>query len=69
MEEQLALQAMHMLYSVGWLHDQAPTVQANFGEDVLSLISVMEDLENPFEEEGTDLQILYIKEIVDQKLF
>ena len=45
-------------------HDQAPTVQATFGKDVLSLISVMEDLGNPFEEESTDL-VLNSKEIAD----
>ena len=32
-------------------HDQTPTVQTTFGKDVLSLINVMEDLGNPFEEE------------------
>ena len=46
-------------------HDQAPTVQTTFGKDVLSLISVMEDLGNPFEEESTDLLVLYSKEIAD----
>ena len=30
-------------------HDQTPTIQTNFGKDVLSLVSVMEDLGNPFE--------------------
>ena len=45
-------------------HDQAPTVQATFGKDVLSLISVMENLGNPFEEESTDL-VLNSKEIAD----
>ena len=46
-------------------HDQTPTVQANFGKDVLSLISVMEDLGNPFEEESTDFLVLDSKEIAD----
>ena len=46
-------------------HDQTPTVQANFGKDVLSLISVIEDLRNPFEEESTDLLVLDSKEIAD----
>ena len=46
-------------------HDQTPTVQTTFGKDVLSLISVMEDLGNPFEEESTDLLVLYSKEIAD----
>ena len=46
-------------------HDQTPTVQTIFGKDVLSLISVMEDLGNPFEEESTDLLVLYSIEIAD----
>ena len=40
-------------------------IQATFGKDVLSLINVMEDLGNPFEEEGTDLLVLDSKEITD----
>ena len=47
-------------------HDQILTVQTNFGKDVLSLISVIEDLGNPFEEESTDLLVLDSKEIADQ---
>ena len=46
-------------------HDQAPIVQATFGKDVLSLINVMEDLGNPFEEESTNLLVLDSKEIAD----
>ena len=46
-------------------HDQAPTVQATFGKDVLSLINVIEDLGNPFEEESTNLLVLDSKEIAD----
>jgi len=45
--------------------DQTPTIQANFGKNVLSLVSVMEDLGNPFEEEGTNLLVLSSKDIVD----
>ena len=32
-------------------HDQTPSVQTSFAKDVCSLVSVMEDLGNPFEEE------------------
>ena len=46
-------------------HDQTPTFQANFGKDLLSLISVIEGLGNPFEEESTDLLVLDSKEIAD----
>ena len=46
-------------------HDQTPTIQVTFGKDVLSLINVMEDFGNPFEEEGTDLLVLDSKEIAD----
>ena len=45
--------------------DQSPTVQKHFSKDVLSLIDVMEDLGNPFEEESTDLLVLDSKEIAD----
>ena len=43
-------------------HDQALTVQT---KDVLPLITVMEDLGNPFEGKGTDHLILYSKEFAD----
>ena len=46
-------------------HDQTPSVQAAFAKDVHSLVNVMEDLSNPFEEESTDLLVLDSKVIVD----
>ena len=46
-------------------HDQIPSVQAAFAKDVRSLISVIEDLGNPFEEESADLLVLHSKEIAD----
>ena len=46
-------------------HDQTPSVQTSFAKDVCSLISVMEELGNPFEEESTDVLILDSKEIAD----
>ena len=46
-------------------HDQTPTVQANFSKDVHSLISVIEDLGNSFDEKSIDLLVLNSKEIVD----
>ena len=33
-------------------HDQTPSVQTSFAKDVCSIVSVMEDLGNPFEEES-----------------
>jgi len=46
-------------------HDQLPSIQAAFAADVHSLVSTIEDLGNPFEEESTDLLVLHTKEIVD----
>ena len=43
-------------------HDQNPGVQTAFAKDVRSLVSVIEDLGNPFEEEST---VLDTKEITD----
>jgi len=45
-------------------HDQTPSVQASFTEDVRSLVKVMEEIGNPFEEGSPDLVALYTKEIV-----
>ena len=47
-------------------HDQTPSVQTSFAKDVCSLVSVMEDLGNPFEEESTDVLVLDSKEIADR---
>ena len=46
-------------------YDQTPSVQAAFAKDVCSLVSVIDDLGNPFEEESTDLLVLDTKEISD----
>ena len=46
-------------------HDQTPSIQTAFAKDVRSLVSVSEDLGNPFEEESTDLLVLDTKEITD----
>ena len=46
-------------------HDQISSVQAAFDKDVRSLVIVIEDLGNPFEEESTDLLVLDSKEITD----
>ena len=47
-------------------HDQIPSVQSAYAKDVRSLVSVIEDLGNPFQEESTDLLVLDSKEIADQ---
>jgi hypothetical protein len=46
-------------------HDQTPSVQASFAKDVCSLVCVINDLGNPFEELSTDLLVLDTKEIAD----
>lgn len=46
-------------------HDQTASVQKAFRKDVSSLVSVIEEMGNPFEEESTDLVVLHSKEIAD----
>ena len=47
-------------------HDQIPSVRSAYAKDVRSLVSVIEDLGNPCQEESTDLLVLDSKEIADQ---
>ena len=47
-------------------HDQIPSVRSAYAKDVRSLVSVIEDLGNPCQEESTDLLVLDSKEIEDQ---
>ena len=44
-------------------HDQSASVQTTFLTDVQPMIKVMEDFENPFEEDSQDLLVLDTKEI------
>lgn len=44
-------------------HDQTPSVQASFVTDVRSLVGVIEEMGNPFEEESQDVVKLDTKEI------
>ena len=46
-----------------WHHVQSASVQSAFVKDVQSIVNVMEDFGNPFEEESQDLLVLDIKEI------
>lgn len=46
-------------------HDQTASVQKAFRKNVCSLVNVMEELGNPFEEESKDLLVLDSKEIAD----
>ena len=46
-------------------HDQAASVYNAFRKDVCSLVNVMEELGNPFEEESEDLLVLDSKQIAD----
>ena len=41
--------------------DQTTSVQVSFIKDVCSLVNVMEELGNPFEEESKDLIVLHSK--------
>ena len=46
-------------------HEETPSVQNTFARDVRSLVVVIEELGNPFEEDSQDLLVLDTKEIVD----
>ena len=46
-------------------HDQTASVQTSFARDVRSLVTVVEELGNPFEEKSQDLLVLDTKEIAD----
>ena len=50
-------------------HDQTPNVQTSFTKDVRALVSVIEELGIPFEEESMDLIVLDTKEIVVACMF
>lgn len=44
-------------------HDQTPSVQASFVKDIRSLVGVIEEMGNPFEENSQDLVTLDTKDI------
>ena len=46
-------------------HDQTRSVQTSFAKDVRSLVTVIEELRNPFEEKSQDLLVLDTKKIAD----
>ena len=46
-------------------HEETPSVQSTFARDVRSLVAVIEELGNPFEEESQDLLVLDTKKIAD----
>ena len=46
-------------------HEETPSVQNTFARDVRSLLAVIEELGNPFEEDSQDLLVLDTKEIAD----
>jgi hypothetical protein len=48
-------------------HDQSSSVQTAFHKDVQSMIKVMEDFGNPFEEDSQDLLVLDTKEIAPSR--
>ena len=47
-------------------HEQTPCIQTVFKKDVLSLVSAIEEMGNPFQEDSTDLLVLDSKEIMDE---
>ena len=47
-------------------HEQLPSVQSAFGKDVRALVSSIEEMGNPFEEDTADLLVLDTKEIMPQ---
>ena len=46
-------------------HDQQRGVQQNFLKDVMSLVTVIDDMGNPFLEKSHDLLVLDTKNIMD----
>ena len=46
-------------------HEESSSAQLAFANDVQSLIQVIDDLGNPFEEKSSDLLVLHTKEIAD----
>jgi len=46
-------------------HEETPRAQEAFAKDVQSLVAVIEELGNPFEEDSPDLLVLDTKEIAD----
>ena len=46
-------------------HEETPSVQNTFARDVRSLVAVIKELGNPFEEDSQDLLVLDTKEIAD----
>ncbi|XP_062621142.1 uncharacterized protein LOC134282764 [Saccostrea cucullata] len=50
-------------------HDQKPSIQASFANDVHSLVCLIKDLGNPFDKLCKDLLVLDTKELSDQSAF
>ena len=48
-------------------HEQKPAVQSAFAKDVINLVSSIEELGNPFKEDGEDLTVLHTKDVLDEK--
>lgn len=47
---------------------KTPCVHAVFKKDVLSLVSAIDEMGNPFQEGSTDLLVLDSKEIMDENI-
>ena len=48
------------------MHKQMLSAQKTFSKDVQALISVLEEMINPFTEDNTELIVLYTKEIMPE---
>ena len=46
-------------------HDQKPGVQATFQKEVRALVTVLEDMGNPFQEHSQDLLVIDTRDIMD----
>ena len=46
-------------------HEQKPTIQSAFAKDVVNLMSSIEELGNPFKEDGEDLTALHTKDMMN----
>lgn len=46
-------------------HEQMPSMQTAFKEDVLSVVSEFKELGNPFEEQGDELIAVHTRDVMD----
>ncbi len=65
-------QGLHSQYDAGnsgnHHHDQKPSVQSVFLKDIGALVTVLEEMGNPFLEHSQDLLVIDIREIMDTQV-